>query len=105
AGREIEIGGPDVLHHLDVLARFSREAGRRPPLAVPLPGRIVNPGVVAAGAAAVTTGTAEVAAEISRGLAVETSVGDRGGAELFDIRPEPLNVAIQRALAEEETDV
>lgn len=105
AGREIEIGGPEALRHLDVIARFSREAGRRPPLAVPMPGRIASPDVVAAGAAAVTSGTPEVAAEISRGLAVDTSVRDPGGAELFDIRPEPLNVAIQRALAEEEDGV
>lgn len=102
AGREIEIGGPDVLRHLDVIARFSRETGRRPPLAVPLSGRIASPDVVAAGAAAVTSGTPEVAAEISRGLAVDTAVRDPGGAALFDIRPEPLNVAIQRALAEED---
>jgi uncharacterized protein YbjT (DUF2867 family) len=102
AGREIEIGGPDVMRHLDVIAHFSREAGQRPPLRVPLPGRIANPDVVAAGAAAVTSGTPEVAAEISRGLAVDTSVRDPGGAALFDIRPEPLNVAIQRALAEED---
>jgi uncharacterized protein YbjT (DUF2867 family) len=102
AGREIEIGGPDVIRHLDVIARFSEETGRRAPLLVPLPGRIASPGVVAAGAAAVTTGTPEVAAEISRGLAVDTAVRDPAGAELFEIRPEPLNVAIQRALAEAE---
>jgi uncharacterized protein YbjT (DUF2867 family) len=105
AGREIEIGGPDVIRHLDVIARFSEETGRRRPLRVPLPGRIATPAVVAAGAAAVTTGTAEVAAELGRGLAVDTAVRDPSGAELFDIHPEPFNVAIQRTLAEEERGV
>ena len=30
AGREVEIGGPDVMRHLDVIAQFSREIGRSP---------------------------------------------------------------------------
>ena len=104
AGREIEIGGPDVMQHLDVIARFSEETGRRPALRIPLPDRIASPGLVAAGAAGVTSGSPAVAAELSHGLGDDTSVSDPSGAALFDIRPEPLNVAIQRALAEQEAE-
>jgi uncharacterized protein YbjT (DUF2867 family) len=104
ADREIQIGGPDVMRHLDVIARFSEETGHRPALRVPLPDRIASPGVVAAAAASVTSGSPAVAAELSQGLGDDTSVSDPSGAELFDIRPEPLNVAIQRALFEQEAE-
>ena len=102
AGREIQIGGPDVMEHLDVIGRYAEETGRRPPLRVALPDAIASPGVISAGAATVTSGSPAVAAELSFGLRDDTSVTDPGGAALFDIEPEPLNVAIQRALAEEE---
>jgi len=102
SGREIQIGGPDVMQHLDVIAQFSRETGHRPARRIPVPGGIASPGVVSAGAAAVTSGTRAVAAELSLGLQGDTSVADPSGAELFPIEPEPLNVAIHRALAEEE---
>ena len=104
AGREIQIGGPDVMQHLDVIARFSEESGRRPALRVQLPNLIASPGVVAAGAATVTSGSPSVAAELSHGLADDTNVTDPSGAALFDIHPEPLNVAIQRALTEQEEE-
>lgn len=102
SGREIQIGGPDVMQHLDVIAQFSRETGRSPARRLPLPGGIASPGVVAAGAAAITSGTRAVAGELALGLSGDTSVVDPSGAALFAIRPEPLNVAIHRALEEEE---
>ena len=102
AGREIQIGGPDVMEHLDVIGRYAEETGRRPPLRVALPDAIASPGVVSAGAATVTSGSPAVAAELSFGLRDDTSVTDPSGAALFDIEPEPLNVAIQRAIAEQE---
>lgn len=101
-GREIQIGGPDVMRHLDVIAEFSRETGRRPAFRVPLPNGIASPDLVAAGAASVTSGTREVAAQLALGLRGDTSVADPSGAALFEIAPEPLNVAIHRALAEAE---
>ena len=54
------------------------------------------------GVTAVTSGTRAVAGELALGLSGDTSVADSSGAELFPIRPEPLNVAIHRALEEEE---
>jgi uncharacterized protein YbjT (DUF2867 family) len=102
AGREVQIGGPDAMPHLDVIAQFSRESGHRAPWRVPVPGRIFSPDVVAAGAASVTAGTPAVAHELALGLSGDTSVSDPSGAALFPVRPESLNVAIQRALGEEE---
>lgn len=102
AGREIQIGGPDVLGHLEVIATFSREIGRRAPRLVPLPDRVASPGMVAAGAAGVTAGNPRVAHELALGLGGDTKVEDPSGAALFGIHPEPLNVAIQRALEEQE---
>lgn len=104
SGREIQIGGPDVMQHLDVIAQFSREVGRSPARLLPVPAGIASPGVVAAGAAAVTSGTRAVAGELALGLSGDTSVRDPSGAALFPVRPEPLNVAIQRALEEEEEE-
>ncbi len=104
ADREIEIGGPDAMQHLDVIARFAEETGHRAALRIPLPDGIASPGVVAAGAATVTSGSPAVAAELSLGLSDDTSVKDPSGAALFDVRPEPLNVAIQRALIEQEEE-
>ncbi len=101
SGREIQIGGPEVLTHLDVIDAFSREVASRPAFRVPLPDAIAAPGVVAAGAAAVTRGNREVAAELGLGLSGDTKVEDPTGAALFPIAPERLNVAIQRALDEE----
>ena len=101
-GREIQIGGPDVLPHLEVIAQFSRETGRSPARLVPVPDGIASPGMVAAGAASVTSGNPLVAHELALGLSGDTKVEDTSGMELFSVEPEPLNVAIQRALAEEE---
>lgn len=101
-GREIQIGGANVLPHLDVIAQFSRETGHRPAPQVPMPEGIASPGLVAAGAASVTSGNPLIAHELALGLIGDTKVEDPSGAALFDVNPEPLNVAIQRALAEEE---
>ena len=102
AGREVQIGGPEAMPHLDVIERFAVESGHRAPLRLRVPDRVFSPDVVAAGAASVTTGNPKVAAELALGLRGDTDVKDPSGAALFPVRPEPLNVAIHRALAEEE---
>jgi uncharacterized protein YbjT (DUF2867 family) len=102
AGREIQIGGADVLSHLEVIDLLAREAGERPPRRVTMSSRIADPGFVAAGAAMVTTGTPEVASELSHGLIDDTVVSDPSGAELFPVRPDPLSVVFQRCFEEEE---
>lgn len=102
AGREIEIGGPDVLTPLEVVDRVAAALGRSEPTRVGVPG--ATRGAVAAGADAVTRADADgaVAAELALGLSCDTVVTDSSGAELFDIEPESLDVALHRAIEEEE---
>ena len=99
-GREVEIGGPEVLTPLEVVDRMALALGRRAPRR--LPGVGATPGAVAAGAEAVTSGHGPIAAELALGLGSDTIVTDPSGAELFDIRPEPLDIALQRAIEEDE---
>ena len=98
-GREIQIGGPDVLTPLEMIEVMSRELGRRPPRNLAVPG--ATPGAVSAGAGAVTTGDSKVAAELTYGLAGDSVVTDPSGAELFDVRPESFELSLQRAIEEE----
>jgi uncharacterized protein YbjT (DUF2867 family) len=102
AGREIEIGGPEVLTPLEVVDRMAAALGRSHPTRLDVPG--ATPGVVAAGADAVTRADADgaVAAELALGLSCDTVVTDTSGAELFDVEPESLDVALHRAIEEEE---
>jgi len=100
AGRDIEIGGPDVLTHLELVDLMARELGRRPRRRLPIPG--ATPGAVAAGAGIVTEGTEAVAVELTLSLVADTVVEDPSGAELFDFEPEPTSVALQRAIEDDE---
>ena len=99
-GREIQLGGPEVLSHRETVDELARQLGRRPPRRLPIPG--ITPGVIAAAATAVTRGDAPVARELVYGLATDTVVEDGSGMELFDFRPEHVSVAFQRAIEEEE---
>jgi uncharacterized protein YbjT (DUF2867 family) len=98
--REIQIGGPDVLSPLETIDLMARALGRRPPLKLAVPG--ATPGAVAAAAGAVTSGDAAIAAELALGLSSDTIVSDSSGAALFDLRPERLEIALQRAIEEDE---
>jgi uncharacterized protein YbjT (DUF2867 family) len=103
AGREVQIGGPDVLTHREVIDQLAAEMGAGKPRWLPITARIVSPAVMAAGAAAVTRGDPLLAAELAYGVGEETIVTDRSGADLFDVRPERLGIVFQRCLQEEET--
>lgn len=98
AGREIQIGGPSVLTHLELIEEMAAALGRRPPRLVSMPTEIARPATVAAGAAAVTPGTPEIAAQISLGLTTPTVVTDPSGAELFSVRPKPLDAVLATAV-------
>ena len=98
AGREIEIGGPQVLSHLELVNEMARALGRRPPRLIPMSGEVARPATVAAGAGAVTSGDPEVASQISLGLTTPTVVCDPSGAELFDVRPERLDAVLAEAV-------
>lgn len=100
SGREVQIGGPRVYTHLELVDLMATELGRRGKRKLPVFG--ATPGAVSAGAAIVTRGDQRVAAELTLSLVEDTVVTDLSGAEAFGIEPEPIPVALQRALEEEE---
>jgi len=97
-GREIQIGGPQVVSHLDVVEEMASALGRRPPRFIRMSGEVARPRTVAAGAGAVTGGTPEIATEISLGLTTPTVVTDPSGAELFTTRPHRLDAVLAEAV-------
>jgi len=98
AGREIEIGGPEVLTHLELVKEMASALGRRPPRQIRMSEELARPATVAAGAAAVTTGDPEIAAEISRGLITPTVIADPSGAKLFTTKPKRLDAVLAEAV-------
>jgi uncharacterized protein YbjT (DUF2867 family) len=102
AGREVQIGGPEVISHREVIDELARQMGSDPPRWVGVADRIASAEVMAAGAATVTSGDRGVASELAMGLLEETIVEDASGAETFAVRPEPLATVFQRCLDEEE---
>ena len=100
SGREVELGGPEVLSHRETVAELARQLGRRPPRNLPIPG--ITRGVIAAAATAVTRGDAPVAKELVYGLSTDTVVEDPEGMGLFGVAPEHVSIAFQRAIEEEE---
>jgi uncharacterized protein YbjT (DUF2867 family) len=101
-GREVQIGGPRVYTHLELVDLMARELGRRSKRKLRVFG--ATPGAVSAGAAIVTRGDERVAAELTLSLAADTIVTDPSGAEPFGIEVEPIPIALQRALADEERE-
>ena len=101
-GREVQIGGPRVYTHLELVDLMARELGRRSKRKLSVFG--ATPGAVSAGAAIVTRGDERVAAELTLSLVADTIVTDPSGAEPFGIDPEPIPIALQRALADEERE-
>ena len=105
AGREIQIGGPQVLSHLDLVDEMAAALGLRAPREIRMSAEIARPETVAAGAAAVTGGTPEIAAQISLGLTTPTVVTDPSGMALFDIRPTALDAVLAEAVDDAEAAV
>jgi uncharacterized protein YbjT (DUF2867 family) len=99
-GREIQIGGPDIVTHLELVERMARALGRQPPRFVSTSAEIARPATIAAGAGAVTDGTPRIATEISHGLSTPSVVTDPGGAALFAVRPRPLDEVLGDAVDE-----
>lgn len=98
-GREVQIGGPDVLSYGDMLHTVAGAIGRRRPAMVPVP--LLSPKLSSLWIGLVTPVDAGVARPLVEGLSTETVVTDPSGAELFDVRPEPFADALERALREQ----
>jgi uncharacterized protein YbjT (DUF2867 family) len=99
-GREVQIGGPDVLSYGEMLDRMADVLGRphRPKLRVPL----LTPWLSSLWIGLVTPVDAGVARPLVEGLSTPTVVTDPSGAALFDVAPIPFLEALRRARAEEE---
>jgi uncharacterized protein YbjT (DUF2867 family) len=99
AGREIQIGGPDVLPYGEMLDRMAEALGRRPRPKLPVP--LLTPRLSSLWIGLVTPVDAGVARPLIEGLSTKTTVTDTSGAALFDIKPLPFEEALQRAIADD----
>jgi len=101
AGREIQIGGPDVLTYAEMLDRMAIAMGKRPRPKLPLP--LVTPWLSSLWLGLVTPVDTAVARPLVEGLTTATVVTDPSGAAPFGIEPESFDETLRRALAEEAT--
>jgi uncharacterized protein YbjT (DUF2867 family) len=99
AGREVQIGGPDVVTYAGLLDLMAEVLGRRrrPKLPVPL----LSPRLSSLWIRFVTPVDAGVAEPLVESLASDTVVTDPAPASLFDVRPIGSAEALRRARAEE----
>jgi uncharacterized protein YbjT (DUF2867 family) len=99
-GREVQIGGPDILSYADMLDRMALALGKAPPRKLSVP--LITPWLSALWLGLVTPVDTKVARPLVEGLTTATVVTDPSGAEPFGIEPESFDEALRRALAEEE---
>src|SRR4051812_39291852 len=99
AGREVQIGGPDVLSYGDMLDAMARALGKRPRPKLPVP--LLTPQLSSLWIGLVTPVDAGVARPLVEGLSTETVVTDPSGARLFDVEPQPFADALREALEDE----
>lgn len=99
-GREVQIGGPDILSYGEMLDRMAIVMGKRPRRKLPVP--FLTPWLSALWLGLVTPVDTKVARPLVEGLTTPTVVTDPTGAEPFEISAESFDEALRRALAEEE---
>jgi uncharacterized protein YbjT (DUF2867 family) len=98
-GREVQIGGPDVLSYADMLDRMAIVMGKAPRLKIPVP--LLTPSLSSLWLGLVTPVDTNVARPLIEGLRTATVVTDPSGAEPFGIEPESFDEALRLALEEE----
>jgi uncharacterized protein YbjT (DUF2867 family) len=98
-GREVQIGGPDVLSYGDMLDRMAHALNTSPRPRIPVP--LLTPWLSSLWIGLVTPVDAEVARPLIEGLSTPTTVTDPSGAEPFGIEPLSFAEALRRALAED----
>ncbi|HTS14196.1 MAG TPA: hypothetical protein VMH24_00905, partial [Candidatus Sulfotelmatobacter sp.] len=96
-GRDVQIGGPDVLTYAQMLDRMAEVLGlpHRPRIPVPL----ITPWLSSLWIGLLTPVDPGVARPLIEGLAVPTVVTDPSGMELFDVEPLGFEEALRRAVA------
>ena len=99
AGREVQIGGPDIVTYGGALDVMAEALGRRPRPKVPVP--FITPRLSSLWIGLVTPVDAGVARPLVEGLSTETVVTDPSGASAFDVEPAPFEETLRRALAED----
>jgi uncharacterized protein YbjT (DUF2867 family) len=99
-GREVQIGGTDVLSYSEMMDRMAVAMGKHPRRKIPVP--FITPWLSALWLGLVTPVDVKVARPLVEGLTTATVVTDPSGAEPFGISPEPFDETLHRALAEEE---
>lgn len=98
-GREVQIGGSDVLSYGDMLDRMAHALNTNPRPRIPVP--LLTPWLSSLWIGLVTPVDAEVARPLIEGLSTPTPVTDPSGAEPFGIEPLSFAEALRRALAED----
>src|SRR3954470_9658561 len=96
-GREIQVGGADVMSYGEMLEETATALGRRKPRMVPVP--LLTPALSSLWIGLVTPVDAGVARPLVEGLSTDTVVSDPSGARLFDIEPRPFAETVREALA------
>jgi uncharacterized protein YbjT (DUF2867 family) len=99
SGREVQIGGPDVLSYGEMLGRMALAMGERPRLMIPVP--LLTPWLSSLWIGLVTPVDTNVARPLVEGLKTATVVTDPSGAEPFGIAPASFDEALRLALAQE----
>ena len=101
AGREIQIGGPDVMTYSELLDLMADVLGKRRRPKVPVP--LLTPYLSSLWIGLVTPVDAGVAKPLVESLASETVVTDAEPAGLFDVKPMSAIEALRAARVEEES--
>ena len=98
-GREVQIGGPNVLSYGEMLDRMAHALGKEPRPKVPVP--LLTPRLSSLWIGLVTPVDAGVARPLVEGLSTPTTVTDPTGAEAFEVEPMSFAEALRRALADD----
>jgi uncharacterized protein YbjT (DUF2867 family) len=99
AGREVQIGSPDVLPYGEMLDRMAIALGKRPRPKLPVP--LLTPRLSSLWIGLVTPVDTAVARPLIEGLSTKTVVTDPSGAALFDVEPIAFDASLRKAVAAE----
>jgi len=98
-GREVQIGGPDVLTYGEMLDVMATALGKQPRPKIPVP--FITPWLSSLWIGLVTPVDAGIARPLIEGLSTQTIVTDHTSSPLFDIQPARFEATLRQALAED----